>query len=137
MNAKSTAFGAPADSAANFKLQSLRFVLVAHSIALLVQPALAGEFLSGTDGVVKFHEWIGWLTLALCVIQIAAVIPAMRSQITSWWMLIGSIFIFVAELLQAGTGYARFLRVHVPLGVILFGAVLLQTISVFRTGNGK
>ena len=123
--------------APTFALQSLRLILGAHCCALLAQPSLAGEFLSGTDGVVKFHEWMGWAILVLCLFQIAAVVPAMRVRIVSWWMLIGSVFILVAELLQTGTGYARFVRVHVPLGVILFGAVLLQTISVFRVGTRK
>jgi hypothetical protein len=51
--------------------------------------------------------------------------------------LIGGVLVMLAELLQSGTGYARFLRVHVPLGVIVFGAVLLQTISVFRRSAGS
>ncbi|GEM_PF-1343751 len=118
--------------AAHFALPLLRLVLIVHCAALLAQPSFAGEFLSGTDGVVKFHEWTAWAILALGLLQIAAVVAAMRPQIVSWWMLIGSIFILLAEILQAGTGYARFLRVHVPLGVVIFGAVLLQTISVFR-----
>jgi hypothetical protein len=112
-------------------LQSLRFVLVAHSCALLAQSALAGEFLSGTDGVVKFHEWNGWLILMLCILQIGLTALAMRLGSASWWLLIGGVFVLLAEALQIGTGYGRFLRVHIPLGVITFGAVLLQTTSLF------
>ncbi len=115
----------------------LRAVLAAHCCALLVQPSLAGEFLSGTDGVVKFHEWTGWAILGLCIIQIALAALAMRGGFASWWLTIGSVFVLVGEILQVATGYLRFVRVHVPLGVILFGAVLLQTISVFRTGYRK
>lgn len=117
-------------------MPALRFVLVAHCCALLAQPGLAGEFLSGTDGVVKFHEWTAWLILVLCALQIALTALALRSRTVAWSLLIGGVLVLLAELLQTGTGYGRFLRVHVPLGVILFGAVLLQTISVFRRPAG-
>jgi hypothetical protein len=113
-------------------LRALRLVLVVHCCALLLQPALAGEFLSGTDEIVKFHEWTGWVVLALCVLQIGLTVLTMRSGEASWWLLLGGVFVMLAEVLQIGTGYGRFLRVHIPLGVIAFGGVLLQTIAVFR-----
>lgn len=91
----------------------------------------AGQFLSGLDGPVKFHEWTGWATLAICVIQIGIAAGLMRSGVTSLWLLFGSVFVLLCEGLQIGTGYARFLNVHVPLGVIVFAAVTWQTISVF------
>ena len=114
----------------------LRVVLIAHTLALIAQSALAGEFLSGTDSIVKMHEWTAWLILALCLLQIALAAISMRSGVTSLWLLIGSVFILLAEALQTGTGYGRFLRVHIPLGVIAAGAVSLQLFSVFRTSNG-
>jgi hypothetical protein len=103
---------------------------------LFAQSALAGEFLSGTDGVVKFHEWTGWAILVLCVSQIALTTGAMRIGSVSLWLLMGSALVLLAEILQVGTGYGRFLRVHIPLGVIAFAAVLLQTISVLRGSAG-
>lgn len=116
---------------------ALQIVLIAHCCALLAQPALAGEFLSGTDGVVKFHEMIGWTILGLCALQVVLVVLAMRPGAASLWLLLGTFFVFLAEILQVGTGYGRFLRVHVPLGVIAFGVVLVQTISMFRAGSKK
>ena len=116
---------------------SLRCVLIAHTIVLFAQAAVAGEFLSGTDGVVKFHEWTAWIVLAVCVTQIAIVALALRSGAASLWLLIGTVLIFLAEVLQSGTGYAQFLRVHVPLGVVTFAAVSWQTISLFRASAGS
>jgi hypothetical protein len=53
-------------------------------------------------------------------------------------LLFGSIFIFLGEGLQIGTGYGRFLNVHVPLGVIIFGGVSAQAVSVFlKSGSPK
>jgi hypothetical protein len=113
-------------------LRSLRLILVVHCCALLLQPALAGEFLLGADGIVKFHEWTAWAILALCALQIVLTALAMRTKNASWLLLIGGVLVLLAEVLQTGTGYGRFLPVHIPLGVIAFGAVLMQTIAVFR-----
>jgi hypothetical protein len=38
--------------------------------------------------------------------------------------------------LQIGTGYGRFLNVHVPLGVLIVAAVSWQTLSVFLKPAG-
>jgi len=113
----------------------LRIVLVLHAIALFAQAGLAGEFLSGTDGVVKFHEWTAWATLGICAIQITAAALARRTGGVSLWLLLGSVLVFLGEALQTGTGYGRFLRVHLPLGVVLFGAVTWQTIAQFGSGS--
>jgi len=113
----------------------LCIVLAVHSIALFAQAALAGEFLSGTDGVVKFHEWAAWAVLGICAIQIIIAALAQRTGGASLWLLIGSVLVFLGEALQTGTGYGRFLRVHLPLGVVLFGAVTWQTIAQFRSGS--
>jgi hypothetical protein len=110
----------------------LRYVLIAHVLGLFAQSALAGEFLSGTDTVVKFHEWTGWGVLGICAVQIAVAGLSMRSGSASLWLLVGSVLVLLAEVLQVGTGYGRFLRVHVPLGVIAFAAVSWQMISQFR-----
>lgn len=116
---------------------SLLCVLIAHTVGLFAQAALAGEFLSGTDAVVKFHEWTSWIVLAVCATQIAMAALALRSGVASLWLLIGSVLIFLAEVLQVGTGYARFLRVHLPLGVVVSAAVSWQMISQFRRSSGS
>jgi hypothetical protein len=116
---------------------SLRVVLIAHTLCLFAQSAVAGEFLSGTDGVVKFHEWTAWIILGVCVTQVAIAAMALRSGAASLWLLIGTVLIFLAEVLQTGTGYGQFLRVHIPLGVVAFAAVSWQTISQFRRSSGS
>jgi hypothetical protein len=112
-------------------LPILRLVLVLHALALLAQSVFAGQFLSGSDSPVKFHEVTGWIVLGISAAQILAGCVLMKSRIASLWLVFGSIFVFLGEGLQIGSGYGRFLNVHVPLGVILFAAVTGQTISVF------
>jgi len=112
-------------------LQILRFVLVSHALAVLAQSVFAGQFLSGSDTQVRFHELNGWIVLGISATQILVGSALMKSGIASLWLVFGSVFVFLGEGLQIGTGYGRFLNVHVPLGVILFAAVSWQTISVF------
>jgi hypothetical protein len=92
----------------------------------------AGQFLSGFDGQVVLHERTAYLTLGASLLQIALAALLTRSGTVSLWLVFGSIFVFLAEGLQMGTGYGRFLGVHIPLGVIVFGAVMWQTATVFR-----
>jgi hypothetical protein len=113
-------------------LPVLRAVLLSHAFAVLAQSVFAGQFLSGADGPVRFHELTGWIIVAIAAIQVLLAAVLMRPGGTSLWFLFGSIFLLLAEGLQAGTGYGRFLNVHVPLGVIIFGAVIALTISAFR-----
>jgi hypothetical protein len=110
----------------------LRFVLVCHTLALFAQSVLAGEFLSGTDLVVKFHEWMAWIILGICAVQIVTAVFSQRTRDASLELLIGSVMIFLAEVLQTGTGYGRFLRVHIPIGVITFAGVSWQLIAQLR-----
>lgn len=123
-------------------LAILQFVLVCHALGVFAQSVLAGQFLSGIDRPVKFHEWTGWGVLAISAIQVIIVAVFMRSGKSSLWLFFGSILVFLAEGLQVGTGYGRFLEVHIPLGVVVFGAVTWQAISAFLRptpsgGRGK
>jgi hypothetical protein len=54
-----------------------------------------------------------------------------RSGAASLWLPIGTLFVLIAEGLQIGTGYGRFLAVHIPLAVISTGAVVAQTVQQF------
>jgi hypothetical protein len=116
----------------------LLLVLVIHTVALFVQSALAGEFLSGTDEVVKFHELTAWILLGVCTVQIVMAALRLKTGTTSLWLLIGTALIFLAEVLEVGTGYGRFLRVHIPLGVLAFAGVSWQFMAqLLRPGNGR
>ena len=100
----------------------LRVLLSLQALAVLTQAVFAGQFLSGVDAQVVFHERLGWVIFALSVAQIAVAAVLLRVG-APLWLLVASIFIFIAEGLQVGTGYGRFLGVHIPLGVFVFGVV--------------
>ena len=106
-------------------------MLALHALAVLAQAVLAGQFLSGIEGPVLFHEWTAWLILALSAAQIILALWLARIS-GPLWLWVASIFIFISEALQVGTGYGRFLGVHVPLGVFVFGAVIWMLLWTFR-----
>jgi len=112
-------------------LAILRVVLVVHVLGQFAQAVFAGQFLSGSDSQVRFHEVTGWVIFVISVIQILVTAVLMRSGVSSLWLVFGSVFLFLGEGLQMGTGYGRFLNVHVPLGVIIAAVGSWQLISVF------
>ena len=107
----------------------LRLVLLLHIAGVVVQAALAGQFLSGADSAVSVHEVTGWAVVALGLVQI---LLAIVSQSAPLWFVIASVGTFLGEALQVGTGYGRFLNVHIPLAVLIFGLVIWQTTWLFR-----
>jgi hypothetical protein len=112
-------------------LTILRVVLSLHALAVLTQAVFAGQFLSGVDAQVVFHERLAWVIFGLAVAQIAVAAVLLRTG-APLWLLVASIFILIAEGLQVGTGYGRFLGVHIPLGVFVFGVVTWLMLWSFR-----
>jgi hypothetical protein len=105
----------------------IKAVLVLHALAIFMQASVAGRFLSGEDSAVKVHEVTGWIIVAICLIQI---VVAMRS--TPLWFTVATVAIFLCEGLQVGTGYGRFLNVHIPLSVVIAGVIVGQLVWTFR-----
>lgn len=114
---------------------TLKIVLALHTLAAFAQAILAGEFLSGLDRPVYFHQTMAWFILGISLCQIAVTAVSMMRAGCPLWILIAGIFSFFAELIQTVTGYARFLNVHVPLGVLIFGLLLVQLAGVFGAGE--
>ena len=108
---------------------ALKAVLTLHALGVLMQAALAGQFLSGADNAVPIHEVTGWIVAALGLFQI---VLAILSRAAPLWFVIASVGTFLGEALQVGTGYGRFLGVHIPLSILIFGLIVWQTIWVYR-----
>jgi hypothetical protein len=105
----------------------LKAVVTLHALGVFAQAVFAGQFMSGSDAAVKFHEINGWILLGICLMQI---VLAFRMKAAPLWFPISTVLIFLFEGLQIGTGYGRFLGVHVPLAILTFGGVLAQAVWV-------
>jgi hypothetical protein len=110
-------------------IRALRLVLILHALGVLMQATLAGRFLSGDDGAVKVHEVTGWVIAVICLIQIVLAVVVKEVPL---WFVIGSVAIFLGEGLQVGTGYGRFLNVHIPLSILITAAVIWQILWAVR-----
>lgn len=110
-------------------LAALRAVLILHALGVLMQATLAGRFLSGEDASVKIHEVTGWVIAGICLIQIVLAVVVKEIPL---WFVVASVVIFLGEGLQVGTGYGRFLNVHIPLSILITAAVIWQILWVVR-----
>ncbi len=108
-------------------IRALRVVLIVHALAIFSQAALAGRFLSGDDSAVLFHQVAGWIIPLICLVQILAGIKLVHLSFTC-----ASVVVFLCEGLQIGTGYGRFLNVHIPLSVVIAGVVVGQLVWTYR-----
>ena len=113
-------------------LSTLRVILALHVLAVFTQAVLAGQFLSGIEQPVVFHEFTAWIILGLSCLQLIFAVLATGMRSKSLWFVIITVIIFLAEGLQVATGYLRFLSVHIPLAVIIFGTLVWQLDYVFR-----
>jgi hypothetical protein len=99
---------------------------------VFAQAVYAGQFLDGLEGWVRWHEVSGWVILALgCAQCLLALLPTLRRICPGLWFLFSSIAIVLCEALQIGVGYGRFPAVHIPLGVLIFGGLLVQVTTLF------
>ena len=113
-------------------MKVLRIVIPLHLLAVFLQAVLAGQFLSGTDGAVLFHEYTGWTVAALGLGQVLCCLAAELPAGLALPLILSSALIFLGEVLQVGTGYLRFLGVHIPLAILIVGGLAEQAARVFR-----
>ena len=103
------------------------------AVLVLVQAALAGQFLVGEGGR-STHRLIGE-ALGLVALVVAAVGYRLRRvDRDRWWLAVALVVMVVA---QTGLGFAgrdstTAAALHVPLGVATFGAALVAALPRLR-----
>ena len=121
----------PAPSRSSAFHRVLVCISLLQVLAVFLQGGLAGSFLSGDDASVALHEIGGWTTLALALVQLGLLsVRAGRSY--GLWLLMSSVGIVLAEALQLGSGYGRFLRVHIPLAILIAGGLTWQIVWIAK-----
>ncbi len=118
---------------------SLTIALIVNAallwVAILMQAAFAGSFLSGGSDALGWHERnaavIGFGALGQLVL---ATLGALAGH--ARWPVIASMVIFLAIGNQISLGYDRDLAVHVPLGVAVFGAQTATALSLAAERRG-
>lgn len=118
-------------------LTTLRVFAVVHSLALLVQPMLAGIYLSGEVGAIRVHEINGNILATLSIAQVVTAIVFRWKGKGRSWPLHASLVILIAEIVQLQLGYLALLAVHLPLGVSIISMQILLTVWLFRADAGQ
>jgi hypothetical protein len=113
-----------------------RFRIASGAVAglVLVQAALAGQFLTANSDALTAHRLVGE-GLGLVALVVAACGYRLRTTFPElWWLALGLVFLVVA---QTGLGFAGresswAAAFHVPAGVLTFGAACVGVMPKLR-----
>jgi len=100
----------------------LRLTAALLTVCVLLQPVLAGGYLSGDFDQLEWHAINASVVDSLVMVQIVVALCFWLIGRGKPWPVPLSVAMFLAAGLQTGMGYSRNLAVHIPLGV---GIVLL------------
>lgn len=114
-------------------LWALRVVLVLHAVLVVMQPILAGYFLSGESDAMNVHGPIGSSLWMVSMIQFVAAVLYWRPGGGRLWPAVVTLALFFAEFVQLTFGYLQNFAVHVPLGSAIVITVVLMTGWSFRS----
>lgn len=113
-------------------LRMLRVIVALHTGFVVLQPLLAGLYLTGNVDVLTWHGTInGHIIQLFGIIQLLVAICFVTIGRGRLVPLIASVLIVLAEGGQIPMGYARVLGIHIPLGVSIVAGQVLLTFWVF------
>ncbi len=98
---------------------------------VVVQASLAGLSLTGSSEALVWHERIGteYVTLLGLIVLLLAVLNWRPGRRQAWPALV-ALVAMLALFLQIETGFSRTLGVHLPSGVLIFGANLVIALKL-------
>lgn len=115
----------------------LRVVVLLTTILVLLQPVLAGMFVTGNATFLNLHSGGAVFVAFLTLVQLVAAILAWRPGRARAWPIWASVVFFVLVATQMGFGYAKERVLHVPLGAFLFAIILLILVGVWSRNFSK
>jgi hypothetical protein len=104
-------------------LPALRVVAVLHALSFLLQPIMAGFFLSGQDTAIDTHATNAMILATLCLIMTVLAFPAWRRGLVPRAVFTNAAGLLVAEAAQIMVGFSHIMWLHIPLGVIMMGGI--------------
>jgi len=109
----------------------LRVVVLLTTILVLLQPVLAGMFVTGNVTFLNLHSAGAVFVVLLTLIQIVAAILAWRPGRARAWPIWASVGFLVLVIAQMALGYTRERALHIPIGAILFAVILVILVGVW------
>jgi hypothetical protein len=102
-----------------------RLVASAAAAAMLMQAVLAGLALSGRPAALNAHMFNGAAVFVLSAAEVVIAILLRRAKDLPRWALVASAVLLLGQILQMLSGRFHLLSVHIPLGVGLFGLMMV------------
>jgi hypothetical protein len=112
----------------------LRVCLTLAALAIAVQPLLIGFYLDGNFDLLGVHSANGIGLVLLMWLPVLAALVHWLAGRGPWWPVIVTLLLALATPIQLGMGFARFLGVHVALGVTLVAVTC--GLAVWSWGRG-
>ncbi|GIJ70711.1 hypothetical protein [Virgisporangium ochraceum] len=116
---------------------ALRVVLTAHTLAVLVQAAFAGRFMSGDFEMLRAHFVNSQVVGALGLAETALAVVYWRPGGGRGWPALACLGVSIAVPLQIASGIERVIGVHVPLALAIFATSTLLTVWSWRSTFGQ
>lgn len=110
----------------------LRIVVLIHTVAVVLQPFLAGAYLDGSSGAMAGHEPLGLATAFVAIGQLVAAVLYWRPGRGGTGPMAFALVLLAADGFQVAMGYTRALAVHIPLGVAIVVLSVGFAIRVLR-----
>ena len=110
----------------------LRAAVSAFLLAVLVQPVLAGRYLAGEFDALGVHASNAGVVILLSMVVAATSLLFATLGRGRFWPLPVAVALFLGAGFQTGSGYARQLALHIPLGVAIVTAAVLLAVAVWR-----
>jgi hypothetical protein len=115
----------------------LRLLAGLQAIMLIAQPVLAGRFLDGDYPSLATHGTNGLALMGVAwLVLIAAVLAWRPGRLPAWPMLVALACALLLPI-QLGMGHARYLAVHLLLGVAIVGTGLALALWAWWPGRAR
>jgi hypothetical protein len=99
---------------------------IAQAILFIVQAAFAGSLLAGSAEASRMHELTAKVLVLLAIFQCGAAIALRVKRDAPPSIVVTSVLLVLAEVLEFAAGHFHQVALHVPLGVGIFGGALRQ-----------
>ncbi|MFF3785552.1 hypothetical protein [Streptomyces sp. NPDC001933] len=114
--------------------QLMRITLALQSLVILTQAVTAGLLLASVPDGRAVHSAMAGAVLLAVLLNLGAAILAWRPGGGSPRLIVKSIPMLLFTLAQMALGYAHVRELHVPVGVLMFGASIMLLVQV-RNGD--
>jgi hypothetical protein len=107
-----------------------RAMVTVHVVVVVALPVFAGVYLSGDYDSLGRHALAADVATVVGYLQLAVAI-AVWVRLRTVWPLVATVLIVTAETAQYFAGLDGALWLHIPLGVMIVAALVVQFISVW------